>query len=318
MPERDRCLALTHDGALVLVGQPAAMALAGDWIPPGCGAGDARAASARIDVACGDGPAADAYPETPIMALGGVRAYDRGGHVLLRGADGSGTGGRIDLAARRAEVTVRCDAAPGAGEELAAALTLAAALLIGRLGGALVHGAAVVEPGVGGRAWVLVGDSHAGKTTTCATLLRGGWQCLSDDQVVVRAVPAGIEVEGWPRQAQLDTGWTAGRVNGVRAPVELQAMWPGQWRRTAALGGVWLPAVRAGDATRAETAGAGEVLAALVRQSPWLLADAAAAPEVLQLLSRVAELPALRLSLGSDGYGRAGVILSAMGRQAVA
>ena len=68
--------------------------------------------------------------------------------------------------------------------ELQGALTLSSALLLGRIGRALIHAAAVVDPF--DRGWLLVGDSHAGKTTTCATLISAGWRFVADDQVVLR------------------------------------------------------------------------------------------------------------------------------------
>ena len=46
-----------------------------------------------------------------------------------------------------------------------------------------------------------------------------------------------------------------------------------------------------------------ECLSRLIEQSPWLLADRAAAPGVLALLERAARSPAYLLRLGHDTYG---------------
>ena len=47
---------------------------------------------------------------------------------------------------------------------------------------------------------------------------------------------------------------------------------------------------------------------ALVRQSPWLIADRGAAPEVMALLRDTAGRPAYALSLGRDSYARGAVL----------
>jgi hypothetical protein len=59
-----------------------------------------------------------------------------------------------------------------------------------------------------------------------------------------------------------------------------------------------------------------DAIAGLVRQSPWLLADPVAAPDVLGLLKTMALKPAYRLSLGLDSFRDgavvAGVLLDAL------
>jgi len=98
-------------------------------------------------------------------------------------------------------------------------------MLVGRLGGALIHGGAIVDDD--GGAWLLVGDSHAGKTTTCVSLVDAGWRYLADDQVVLRRDGANsLVVEGWPREPHLDAGWTSGTITGQRIAFDLAARWP--------------------------------------------------------------------------------------------
>jgi hypothetical protein len=193
-------------------------------------------------------------------------------------------------------------------------LTLAAALLLGRMGRALVHGAAVVSPD--GGAWLLVGDTHAGKTTTCATLLDGGWRYCSGDQVVVSRANAGgaLTVEGWPRVFHLDTGFDDARPRGgMRADVDADIRWPGRWVRRAPLAGVLFPVVEAGAATALLPIDAADRFAAIVRQSPWLFADAAGAPLVLPLLRAMALLPGRVLRLGTDSFARPARMLEVVG-----
>ena len=270
----------------------------------------------------------------PTVEMQRVRAWldEDAGRARLAAEDGH-VCGVVDLARGRAVLGVQA-AAPFSRqreEDLAYALTVAAALLLGRGGAygsaypcrsprdarsftqapgdavqrtarALLHAGAVVAPD--GRAWLLVGDSHSGKTTTCATLIRAGWEWLADDQVVLGVERNGtVRAEGWPRAFTLDEGYAAGTPRGRRAPADPAGLGPGRWRRSAQVGGVLLPRVQADAPTAMELAHAAEVLGALIRQSPWLLADRMAAPAVLELLSQTARLPSYRLRAGLDSYG---------------
>ena len=183
-------------------------------------------------------------------------------------------------------------------------LTLSAAFLVGRLGGALVHAGGVVDPD--GRAWLLVGDTHAGKTTTCVSLVSaGGWRYLADDQVVLRMDDDGALVaEGWPRRAHLDEGFRDAVVTGTRGAVDLRAQWGDRWLARAPLGGVLLPSVNADRPTSLSVAAGTAAFTALVRQSPWLMADRAVASAVMALLRDAASHPTFSLSLGRDSYAR--------------
>jgi hypothetical protein len=187
-------------------------------------------------------------------------------------------------------------------------LTLSAAFLVGRIGGALVHAGGVVDPE--GRAWLLVGDTHAGKTTTCVSLVSaGGWRFLADDQVVLRLGDDGaIDVEGWPRRAHLDEGWSESVVTGTRATVDLRTWWADRWMGRAPLGGVLLPAVNADGPTSLTVAADAAAFTALVRQSPWLMVDRTVAGEVMALLRDAASHPTFALSLGRDSYARGDVL----------
>ncbi|HEV3049476.1 MAG TPA: hypothetical protein VGX50_04170, partial [Longimicrobium sp.] len=129
-----------------------------------------------------------------------------------------------------------------------------------------------------------------------------GWDWLADDQVVARADGDGVLVEGWPRRLMLDEGFTEGRSRGRRALADGTAFGPGRLRRAAPLGGVLLPGVRAAEPTALRPAHPADALAQLIRQSPWLLADAHAAPGVLALLSRMSKTPVFHLALGTDTY----------------
>jgi hypothetical protein len=238
----------------------------------------------------------------PMVELLNVRGWGDAAAARVRlGTPDGALWGTVDLPRMRAAVAVRRGSAPPAGD-LSGALTICAALLLGRLGRALLHAAAVVAPG--GGAWLLVGDSHSGKTSTCVNLIRAGWDWLADDQVVARTDEsgAGVVVEGWPRRFTLDDGFAAGRSLGRRTPADPARFGPGRLRVSAPLAGVLLPRVRAGEPTRLERAHPAAALGQLIRQSPWLLADPHAAPGVLGLLRRMAETPVFSLALGAETY----------------
>jgi len=76
----------------------------------------------------------------------------------------------------------------------------------------------------------------------------------------------------------------------------------------APLGGVLLPAVNAVRPTALTAAADAAAFTALVRQSPWLMADRAMTGSVMQLLRDAASHPAFSLSLGRDSYARGDVL----------
>ncbi|MFI5236051.1 MAG: hypothetical protein ACHQXA_10090, partial [Gemmatimonadales bacterium] len=146
---------------------------------------------------------AEAIPAgPPTLSLFDVRCWVDGNQAELR--DRSPASASIDLVCGQAAVALS-PLGPDATEPL---LTVSAAFLLGRAGKALVHAAAVVDQA--GRAWLLVGDSHAGKSSATATLLLGGWEYLSDDQVVVERRGEVLWAEGWRRAFNLDEGWSGG------------------------------------------------------------------------------------------------------------
>ena len=215
-----------------------------------------------------------------------------------------GSAGEADLARGAATlVPVPGDvAADGvAAWDLFSMCTLASALLLGRMHRALVHAAGIVAPD--GGAWLLAGDARAGKSTTSVNLIAAGWRFVSDDNVVLFRGPGGAAwVEGWPRRFHLDEGWEEGVPRHRRGEVDPHERWPGQWVRTAPLAGLLYPRVAADRPTELSPVAASEALGALMRQSPWLLADRACAPEILASLRAACELPAYALRLGLDSY----------------
>jgi hypothetical protein len=301
---------LLEDGSLTLEIVPSLLPSAGRWLPLLPAGAPLPPAGALLSLRPATAPPAERPDRHRTLALGSVDVWVDDDRVVLAGS--RGVEGALDLAALRGEIGVPLrEPAAGRGAaadgEVFSACTVAASLLLGRLSRALVHAAAVVPPG--GEGWLLVGDARAGKTTTCATLLSGGWSYVSDDHVVLRRGTSGIlEVEGWPRPFHLDGGWERGEPLGHREPVDPRRRWPGRWRRSAPVAGLLFPRVAAGEATRLEAIDGAEALAALLRQSPWLLADRRAAPAVLALLRDAAALPARLLRLGRDAYAAPGTL----------
>ena len=300
--------ALLHDDALRLRVEEAVAPLASPWLPLHTRpprAEPVRAAVVDVEALDASRACEHVHPhEPPLLHFGGVRVVERAPDTLLL-AGASAARGRLGLDARAARIEAPASgAADAAARDVYSMLTLASAFLVGRLDAALVHAGCVVDPN--GRAWALVGDSHAGKTTTCVSLVAGGgWHWLADDQIVLRRHDdGGIAVEGWPRRAHLDEGWRSAVVTGRRAAMDLRVQWGDRWMARAPFGGMLLPVVHPDATTSLSRATPAAALAALVRQSPWLMADRGAAHAVLTLLRDAAARPAFTLVLGRDVYAR--------------
>jgi hypothetical protein len=299
-------LPLLADGSLRFEVEHPLLPLLERWLPLFDG-GDPPPVSregAVLRVAAGDPARHPAPAGPPVLRLSAAELWvdDASARIALRGAAGSCGSG--DLGTGQVELTP----APGdlaadgrVAWDLFSMSTLAAAVLLGRMHRALVHAAGVVAPD--GRAWLLAGDTHAGKSTTSVNLLSAGWRFVSDDNLVLYRGPDGrMWVEGWPRRFHLDEGWEGGRPLHRRGSVDPHQRWPGKWLRNAPLAGLLYPRIAADLPTELSPAPAAEALAGLLRQSPWLLADRACAPEILASLRAACELPAYSLRLGLDSY----------------
>ncbi|HEV7590074.1 MAG TPA: hypothetical protein VGO40_18295 [Longimicrobium sp.] len=298
-------LPLLADGALRLEAAPELLPLVRRWLPLLPYAETASSSDgAVIRVAASDPARLPAPSGAPVLRLGAADVWvdDAAGTARLRCTGGSA--GEADLARGAAALVP----APGdraadgvVAWDLFSMCTLASALLLGRMHRALVHAAAIVAPD--GGAWLLAGDARAGKSTTSVNLISAGWRFVSDDNVVLfRGADGAVRVEGWPRRFHLDEGWEAGTPLHRRGEVDPHERWPGQWVRTAPLAGLLFPRVAADRPTELAPIPAPDALVALMRQSPWLLADRACAAEVLAFLRSACERPAFSLRLGLDSY----------------
>ncbi|HEX6535628.1 MAG TPA: hypothetical protein VF041_13610 [Gemmatimonadaceae bacterium] len=283
-------LAVDMDAALLPLARDALPLVDADWSGP-----------AHASLIVSTSPVLPAAPPEPAPTLR-VRdvavwiGHGPAGHVLLHA--GARVQGSASLAARRAMLRVRDEARVGRAT-LSTSIGITAALLLGRLGHALLHAGAVVAPD--GAAWLLAGTSRSGKSTTCATLIAAGWNWVADDHVLLSADGC---VEGWRSDFHIDPGWVRGVRTGERVVHDPIRLGPGRWCRTARLGGMLFPVVRAGEPTRLEPMTHAAAFATLTHQCPWLAADAAAAPALVTLLERATELPRARLVLGADSYAR--------------
>lgn len=295
---------LLEDGRLRLECHPALAPLLDRWLPLLPYATTAPTpGGVAIRIHPGDPANVRPVPGAPVLRLGGARARvdDHASTATLHAA---ACGGVADLSGGCATLWVapaQGDAADAAGWDLYSVLTLACALLLGRMDRALVHAAAVVAPG--GGAWLLAGDTHAGKSTTCVNLITTGWRWVTDDHgVLARGAAGAIRVEGWPRRFHLDAGWDEGVPGQPRGEVDPHRRWPGAWLRSAPLAGLLFPRVEPDRPTALIPIPAADALSGLMRQSPWLLGDRVRAPQILSLLRAACERPAFSLRLGLDTY----------------
>lgn len=194
-----------------------------------------------------------------------------------------GDGGRVEI--DRDSLTVRFETAERIADRLVVHpyLGLPASIASNWLGRQSLHGGAFVHAG---RAWALLGDKEAGKSSTLAWLLTRGLDVLTDDILVLEggtlfAGPRCVDLR--PEAAAILGGEDVGML-GNRHRWRLNS---GDGPAAVPLGGVvhleW------GDATRVEQLGAEERLTGLIRDSVIRPGPADAAP-----LLDLAALPTLR------------------------
>jgi hypothetical protein len=293
---------LVRDGSLVLSVHDSVRSSASEWmpsLPERRAASHPKGASIRVD------PGEQTPPFTlkaAALALGNVAAWlsDSRSDAWLENASRA-VRGHIDLEHRVANVTIG-ELSRVARGDVTAMLTIAAALLLVRDARTAIHAAAVAHP-ISREAWLLVADSHSGKSTTTANLIRAGWYYLSDDYVVLsRSKSDEIEVEGWPDDFHLDEGWRRGESTGIRATLREDELPQGRRLSHAPLGGLLFPRVSSTEETIVSAVEPVFSLERLIRQSPWLVVDNRSAGKVFELLSEAASLPAGELRLGLDTF----------------
>jgi len=292
---------LLRDGSLILSFDESLRSAVSEWMPslPEESVDDhPEGPSIRVDH--GDIDPFDGSG-MPSLMLGRVKAWvDSGrGFAALTSSDGD-VHARADLESRVANVVVSAEREP-LPADVTSLLTITAALLLVRDARTAMHSAGVVDPGTG-KAWVLCGDTHSGKSTTTANLIKAGWLYLSDDYVVLSRAGEEIEIEGWPDDFHIDEGWARGESTGVRSTMREADLPAGRRLESATLGGILFTRVSADEKTVVTPIAPVVALERLMRQSPWLVADSESAGKVLQLLSDAASTPCGELRLGLDTY----------------
>lgn len=162
----------------------------------------------------------------------------------------------------------------------------------------LVHAAGVVDPR--GRAWLLSGDSGSGKSTLAYSLARTGWRVLGDDGVVIERNGTGLTAHAWREPLrvsqrladafpEIDDDALQAAPHDPRNRVSL----PMHGARSAPVAALVL--IERGATFTFERAAPLTALAALVRQSPWVILGDAYARQHLELLGHAAAQPVFQL-----------------------
>ncbi len=162
---------------------------------------------------------------------------------------------------------------------------------------------------------LVVGASGSGKSTLTLALLQAGWRYLSDDAIMLRRTPNGIEALAFRRGFSFtaetidrlipQTGdehlWPA--VQDGKRLVDLQTVYPGQFVQSCLPSALLFPAITGELHTRLAPANATRSITALIQQSPGILVDRQAARVQLEVLKCLAEqAPGYDLLLGADVY----------------
>ena len=176
----------------------------------------------------------------------------------------------------------------------------------------LIHAAGAVDPR--GRAWLLSGDSGSGKSTLAYALARHGWRVLGDDGVVVETGGPQVVARAW-RDPLMVSGSLSHAFPEMRGR-EAEASRSDPRRRAPIVAPL---ADRAPVAAVVFVQRAGvlsidmlspvDALAALVRQSPWVILGDRHAAAHLAALRCLAARPAYRLGhTPAELHGIAGVL----------
>jgi hypothetical protein len=191
------------------------------------------------------------------------------------------------------------------------------------------HAGCVVSKKDGG-AILLVGDSGSGKSTLTATLLLNGWRFVSDDNLLLRESAAGIEAWALRRyftfdQVTLDACHldVFAAAIGTRVPGKedkrrfyARQAFPDQFVESCIPGAIVFPQVTGESRSHIEPLKQADSLAQLIRQCPWATCDAAAAPDHLQALSKLArQTRSYALFAGQDVFKQPASIAELIAQQ---
>jgi hypothetical protein len=177
-----------------------------------------------------------------------------------------------------------------------------------------LHAAGALDPKTQTGA-LFVGASGSGKTTLTLRLAACGWRYLSDDMVVLRETPAGLEVEGLRRLFAVAAKSIAAtgleQVGAVLGPpvasdpskrrLEPEAVFPEGRAVRCTPRALFFPRVTDANVSSVGPLTGREAMQRLVRACPWATYDAPVAPEYLRVLARLArQCRAYELRAGRD------------------
>ena len=155
-----------------------------------------------------------------------------------------------------------------------------------------LHASGAVAPD--GRAWLLTGDTGAGKSTLAYALSRAGWRILGDDGVIIEHNDSGPVAHPWKDPLRVSLG-LADRYPALASTREKPAE-NDERQRVPVRGELGKRAVIAGILLLEQSAKhrfhrvAGDVaLSAVVRQSPWVMLGDAIAIDHYRALHRLIE-----------------------------
>ena len=294
--------ALVRDGSLLLSIDERLLDAARQWMPSlPVSVESEHPQRAGILVDIGDGVQRPHFAHgKPDLRLGATECWtETGKDRAFVQNDERTIAASLDLKLRIAQVVAASSAVEA--HDMTSALTLISALLLLRDGRTPVHAGGVVDPRTDG-VWLLLGDSHSGKSTTTANLVKGGWSYLSDDYVVIRQAAGGIEAEGWPEDFHVDEGYARGESTGTRTTLAESSLRGDARKECGMLSGLLFTRIVPGEPTAIAPVDASTALERLIRQTPWLMADPPSAPALLSLLSSASSLPAGEIQLGLDTY----------------
>lgn len=143
-----------------------------------------------------------------------------------------------------------------------------------------LHAAALVWNGKG---ILLPGESGDGKSTTGLSLVRRGWDYLSDDTVLLRSEEERIDVYSFRRHFCVDPeattffpalagpDWSPSLSDASKWQVDPESVYPGSSVATCTPSVIALPTIVGGSESRVEPVGAKPVLERLIGQGAFLL-----------------------------------------------
>lgn len=177
-----------------------------------------------------------------------------------------------------------------------------------------VHAAGVLEPQTGAGA-LFVGASGSGKTTLTLKLTERGWRYLSDDMIVLRETPCGLEAAGLRRLFSVAAPSLAGsqllRLDEALGPpvasdpnkrrLDPEIVFPAGRARSARPRVLFFPQITDAAETVIKALPARTAMQQLVRFCPWATYDTQSAPDYLRVLARLAnQCRAYELRAGRD------------------